>query len=122
MQKGVFHNRNSKRQSYDMYDLEKIEQRRALINIILKQEKETEERKNKIRFVTSKAHTDDKLRNTLKNIVPKSVIECRGESGFKTLQLLDNEVDCFIFPNSGYKRYKKNTHILRTYFNKNLFY
>ena len=87
-----------------MYDLEKINEKNKLKNQTLEEKGESGETKRNLRLITSKAHTDEQARNIL-NEIPKTALNYRGGCGFKSLQLIDDEADCFLYPNRGYKRY-----------------
>ena len=73
----------------------------------LKSKKKTEKKL----IVTSKSHTDKAKRSLLKKIENTEILY-RGGCGFKSLLLIENKVDYFLYASRGYKRY--NLHKLNT--------
>jgi 3'-phosphoadenosine 5'-phosphosulfate (PAPS) 3'-phosphatase len=56
------------------------------------------------KVVTTRSHMTETLTNCLNNI-PNVEITQRGGSGFKTLQVVFGEVECYLYPREGTKRW-----------------
>ena len=54
-------------------------------------------------IVSSRSHTDKSMKAFL-NSIPNSEVSYHGGCGFKSILLINNEADCFLYPSKGYKR------------------